>query len=523
MRHTTIIQLGGRNLDISELLDDSFKYIYVPLDSPEDVVAAENMLVSDGNIADKYRDDIFILGVNSYVFLMKNVLTILPSNKIVYSKLEVLEEEDRVLLENKRAIVVDFSNTIQFSDFINENLFGGQYGLRLDPKHISIIPEFKKNLIQYGSRSMVLSHLDLLKLTQVINWRMTLQLQNNVNFEFHPDYRLIGEGTIVFQLVIMSVSGDILKKYYVHEKDLEDEFIFKSPNFESILYVSAYLIGDIKEITIRNIHIRKSRKKLGNFMLGSTMITDTDNYKEQFAVNFNPGNLKPPLNVYFSGFRTAEGFEGAGIMGTVGGGNTPYLLIADERLEGGAFYIGEDSFEEKLVNTIRKYLKKLKFSNKDLILSGISMGTTAALYYAADLQPAAVIVGKPLVNLGTIAANERLNRPHGFPTSLDLLLLHEGATDTKAQTRMNEYFWNHFKACYLEKTNFYIAYMKQDDYDVKAFTDLFKYLKRYQAGAHLIYKGLTGRHNDDTEGIVNWFMFQYNNVMNNMFNRGDTF
>ena len=30
---------------------------------------------------------------------------------------------------------------------------------------------------------------------------------------------------------------------------------------------------------------------------------------------FNPGDLKPPLAVYFSGYRSAEGFEGRGMMG----------------------------------------------------------------------------------------------------------------------------------------------------------------------------------------------------------------
>ena len=34
------------------------------------------------------------------------------------------------------------------------------------------------------------------------------------------------------------------------------------------------------------------------------------------------------------------------------------------------------------------------------------MGSFGALYYATRLQPAAVIVGKPLINVGTIAMYE---------------------------------------------------------------------------------------------------------------------
>ena len=38
------------------------------------------------------------------------------------------------------------------------------------------------------------------------------------------------------------------------------------------------------------------------------------------------------------------------------------------------------------------------------------MGSFGALYYATKLNPAAVIVGKPLINLGTIANNMKLVR-----------------------------------------------------------------------------------------------------------------
>lgn len=44
--------------------------------------------------------------------------------------------------------------------------------------------------------------------------------------------------------------------------------------------------------------------------------------------------MKPPLNVYFSGYRTAEGFEGYYMMKRM---NAPFLLIGDPRVEGGSF------------------------------------------------------------------------------------------------------------------------------------------------------------------------------------------
>ena len=49
------------------------------------------------------------------------------------------------------------------------------------------------------------------------------------------------------------------------------------------------------------------------------------------------------------------------------------------------------------------------------------MGTFPSLYYGATFEPYAIIVGKPLVNLGTIANRGRLASPRVFPTGFDVL------------------------------------------------------------------------------------------------------
>ena len=54
------------------------------------------------------------------------------------------------------------------------------------------------------------------------------------------------------------------------------------------------------------------------------------------------------------------------------------------------------------------------------------MGSFGALYYATVLEPAAVIIGKPLINIGTIANNMKLLRPNEFGTANDVLLANEG-------------------------------------------------------------------------------------------------
>ena len=63
------------------------------------------------------------------------------------------------------------------------------------------------------------------------------------------------------------------------------------------------------ELTIGTLHARWGRDGAGDFISGGKRIVDPAT-REDIAYYFNPGDLKPPLNVYFSGAREREGFEG---------------------------------------------------------------------------------------------------------------------------------------------------------------------------------------------------------------------
>lgn len=186
-------------------------------------------------------------------------------------------------------------------------------------------------------------------------------------------------------------------------------------------------------------------------------------------------------------------------------------MIADPRLEGGSFYIGSPELEASIVQTIQNALKQLGFEKNALILSGLSMGTFGALYYASDLEPAAVIVGKPLTNLGNIAANGVLVRPGEFGTAADLLLHETGGTTAADVDALNQKFWQKFRQSSFDHTLFAIAYMTEDDYDQTAYEDILSELGDGQAV--VIGKGISGRHNDNTGAIIDWFYSQYQRII----------
>lgn len=164
-----------------------------------------------------------------------------------------------------------------------------------------------------------------------------------------------------------------------------------------------------------------------------------------------------------------------------------------------------------MAQIIQRHMDLIGFSKDEVILSGISMGSSGALYYGCDLTPHAVIAGKPLLNMGTIARNEKRNRPGGFPTSLDVLLVHGGDTTDEAADQLDRRFWDKFDKTDWSKTKLVLSYMLEDDYDMHAYEMMLWALS--DKNAQIYGRGIHGRHNDNTVGIVQWFVSQYKKIL----------
>jgi accessory secretory protein Asp2 len=309
--------------------------------------------------------------------------------------------------------------------------------------------------------------------------------------------RQIGEGSL----------DTVAKTWDLSEEDLSQPICLCSKG-RGTLSVTLLARGE-GELLVGPLHTRYARQGAGVFFPGGQRLAGQDG--REAAVYFEPGDLRPPLCVYFSGYRTAEGFEGLHMMQGLG---TPFLLVTDMALEGGAFYLGDPDFEERIRSVIRQTLERLHFTEDQLILSGISMGSFGAVYYGAKFHPHALIVGKPLLNLGSIAVNERLLRPGGFPTSLDILQRFAGSDGVE---ELNRRVFARVDAADWEGTEAAVSYMAQDDYDPTAYQDLLAHLR----GKHAtIYgKRITGRHNDNTGAVVEWFVSQYRRILREDFGR----
>ena len=399
--------------------------------------------------------------------------------------------------------------------------FAGSYGEKIPPQEMALALGFQGSVFWEGYEGLHLRGDFGSELLQIVSWRINTPIESGQALEYWLEYKKDASVEIRLEIAVLMYGygtiPEISKVWSFSEKDMEDMIYIENPEKRTgRTFVSLKARGQ-GELTIGALHSHYSRRGRGCFLPGGQRRVTSE--REEVFYYFDPGDLTPPLNVYFSGYKTKEGFEGYGIMKNLG---HPFLLITDTRLEGGAAYMGSEEYERTLEQIIRDRMQELGFQNTEVILSGISMGSFGALYYGCKIQPHAVIAGKPLVSFGDIAENERINRPGGFPTSLDVLHKFCGGLSRRAADRLNQKFWDTFDGTQWSHTEFALAYMIEDDYDNTAYEKLLSHLKG--TSIKIYGKGLHGRHNDDTPGIVNWFLDQYQRILEEDFegNRTET-
>ncbi len=386
------------------------------------------------------------------------------------------------------------------------------YGEKFKPGNIAIAQGFSGKVTWNGSCSVVLEGDFGEEFNQAVFWRNNIPIFQGKVIEFWLEYKKtpgIDISMVVTQFSRGSISN-ILKRWVFSEEELSQLVLIDSESQDSTVFVSLHARGR-GEIQVIALHDRNSRGSHGCFLPGGERYVTSE--REEVFCYFDPGDLKPPLNVYFSGYKTRQGFEGYYMMKKMG---SPFLLMAEPRLEGGSFYVGSGEYEKLETEIIRAHMKELGFTSDQVILSGISMGSCGALYCGCTIRPHALILGKPVASLGTIVANHRYLPPKGA-NPLDLLLALEKDTDQTAVKSLDAHFWEKFDAADWGKTKFILAYMIEDEVDPEAYPMLLSHL--HTSGVQVYGKGLHGRHNDNTAGIVGWFRSQYRKVLQEDFLR----
>lgn len=507
-----VLQIGGADLEyiidykqqvVWDYLDVSlFQSAYDYLQNVKDVVEANGKF-----------DFVFVQTAYSDALLEVLNLVSTPYNTYIDENYWDTNFEQSTVAKKNFIRPLSYDSQIELEEKLEAITFSGQYGDKVYPKYCTVSPNFSGEMEYIGNKYLVLSG-DFGKVsTPIASWRNSVVCDKEKGTQIWPEFKT--EGTVkveyTFRVIQSGTVDTVIEEHIVDEQALEHPIEIKARPKEAYVSVSVKASGEGK-LYIGAIHKRWSRKELGQFILGGKRFVDEN--REEFFHYFNPGDMKPPLNVYFSGYRSQEGFEGYFMMNDL---DAPFLLLSDPRIEGGAFYLGSEAYENAIQNTIREKLAWLGFKPQDLVLSGLSMGSFAALYYGAHLNPAGIVIGKPLINVGTVADNMTLKRPEDFGTALDVLMKNEGDLTQKDIDKLNGKFWNVMKQATLKDITFAIAYMKHDDYDTKAFSELLPLLSSQQA--RVMSRAVPGRHNDDSPTITSWFVNFYYIILESRFGR----
>lgn len=425
-----------------------------------------------------------------------------------------LDAPMRHLVRSRRARLFSEDDVQHILEKDLRNYYSKPYGEKFDPHMLAVSPGFHGDVSWDGGVGAILSGDFGERMGQVAFWRSNIPVEPGQALDLWLEYEKDG-GVEVELETVQFVRGSISSVQDVRrfsEQDLAEPVTVEDDGPAASLFASVNARGR-GTLKIRALHDRHSRRGAGAFLPGGRRwVTPA---REELFTYFDPGDLEPPLCVYFSGYKTMEGFEGYYMMRRLG---CPFLLVSDPRLEGGDFYLGED-YGRLVLDAVHEALDYLGIPERDVVLSGLSMGTFAALYYATMIPCADVIVGKPLLSLGNVAANERLRRPAVFPTSLDVLRKECGGLGEDAVARLNRSFWDRFDKTDWSGRTIFAAYMIEDDYDGDAYPRLLSHVRG--SGARVIGKGLHGRHNDDTAGVVAWFKAQYLRVLREYGRGGD--
>lgn len=432
---------------------------------------------------------------------------------IFYDEQHVPHSEwTKAVLYRKMAHMTNLSHPQDTMTELRICLFNGQYGAKIPVGTLRVTSNYQGSVSYDGYSFLKLDGFYGEDFQQIAHFHYNIAQyayqSQNLFFE-----HICGEGVetkIVVQFIPSGAVSHISQEWEFEGNQTKEQMTIDTTE-DGMLAVSMYARGQGK-LDLGPCHSRFGRHQFGEFILGGQRLVD--NEQQELMYYFDPQDFKPPLCVYFSGFRTAEGFEGYWMMKHM---KTPFMLICDPRLEGGSFYMGSPELEKAVSDVIQEKLDFLGFDNSQLILSGLSMGTFGATYYGTKLAPHAIVIGKPVFSLGEVALKERIKRPAGFPTSLDILRRHAGGLDEEAAHALDNRFWNQFEQGDFSKTTFVVAYMKDDDYDSTAFSKMVE--KTKYSTATVIGRGWSGRHGDGGSGPTMWFLRQYYNILKDDFGR----
>lgn len=473
--------LGNLTIDLKSKIDKFFDELESENDIPDILFIGRYFSNKDFKYIDRY-------------------LKIKPKLIIVCDQFMQSIAHNDMLKNNTNIIFTDFYNK-EFEDIISKYLSSESKGKFLSVNNFIITNSlgYYKKIIRSKNFGLFLTGDFGDNYTQLGYWKYNIPM-NEDEIKIDLDFNQYGEAKLGMVIDFVNYQGEVICDSVLIENVENNKFytIKKTTNLKTLLSVSILIRGKGK-LSINQLNLKISKGDLGYLTIGDDVLMDHNGHKIYYK--YLDGVSHDYLNIYFSGHREVQRFEGWNIIEQTNGKST--LLFSENRLNGGSFFKGGDELEEKIMSVISKTIKKLNISKTHVTISGLSMGTLPALYYGAKLGIKNIVLGKPILSINRLAHNYKVKRPYELGSVLDMPTY----LNTNNFETLDEKVYTNLPK--IKNTQLYLGIMADDSYDDNFYFDLVKYL----SPDNLIHKYiLSGDHNDKSADISNWFKTTLKNV-----------
>ncbi|WP_259711960.1 accessory Sec system protein Asp2 [Weissella cibaria] len=432
----------------------------------------------------------------------------LPPFSIIYASTTV-DPEIADFLRQKAAFFVPGAGHALFQTIV-DNFFMGQRGIHSGvTEALDIAETFTGSVERRGRFQMTLSGDFGPTLQQVVTWHPisvekfeTVLAGMNGIFLDAGDKKVYLEGDqrgdVYWEWHVEFIQPDgKLVQFVIPMTESLQEHVFPDVHPFYSFQMSLWISGQ-GEVDFNRVIVRRSRSTYGTLLPGDEkQMTSTG---DEVLSYFNPGDLKPPLLVSFTGSRLyGDGFE---MMSVYGRHKLPYLLFTDSRTQGGAFMVGTPEYEQLVIDKIREKLQWLGFDEHDVVFQGYSMGSFPALYYARHFKPQGIIVSKAIVNLGTFSGQDGF--AHGGTKDWPLdMRRHLFGRVLRADTPViDQKLWQSMDQVDWTQVATYVFSLAQDEYDGQSLPQLLRFIK--DRGGSVEHFWLDGDHLAHTDEMINF-------------------
>ena len=325
MAKFTVLQIGEDDWSLDVNLPETVEWYYLNvLTISTDL---DTLLAFDQTDNRRFFDSVLITSPVSERLLEPLMDSIEAYTLFQDTGLHLQPTSDKGLFRRKILRTLDITGSHQDKvNFLILNSFKDQYGDKLWVSDMDVSPHFSGDIAYNGHVSLTFTGDFGEDFQPLFSYRynfLNLQIATELWQEYHKE----GQCNIQLEILCFATGtlGEIAKVVIASEDEMKVPILLPPDETIRSYAVSVSARGN-GQLSFGPLHKRHSRMGLGQFLLGGS--SKSDALRQEVHYYFNPGDMKPPLTVYFAGFRPAEGFEAFYLMKSLQG---PFLLLSDPR------------------------------------------------------------------------------------------------------------------------------------------------------------------------------------------------